>query len=123
MELAGGEMRLTFRAYPASVKATFACVKCGKEKRSRTFRSDCTCNPFNKKDDGSVRTTAEVSAQSQAEANEMRARFLTEPVCATCENGMSYSELAAIAQRRRAAIAKATGATPTNSNLTTGANT
>lgn len=94
--------RYTFQAYPAVAKATFTCVSCGKEKRTRTFRHECTVNPFNTKDDGSVRTPNEVREQSRMKAQTERDQFMRKPLCATCENDLSYSERKALREERKA---------------------
>ncbi len=90
----------TFRAYPAYVSATFDCPSCGKSKRKRTFRHECTVNPFNTNDDGTIKTPAEVAQQSLAEAKQSRDEFLREPLCATCENALSWADRKALWDRR-----------------------
>lgn len=94
-------MRINFQSYPAVAEATFDCPKCGKLKRKRTFRAECTVNPFNVNDDGSVKTPGQVRLQSSAEAGRERDQFMREPLCATCENALSYSDRRALSKRRR----------------------
>lgn len=96
-------MLMTFRAYPASAKAKFDCPKCGKAKRVRTFTSECTVNPFNKREDGTPRTAVEVSRQSLADAEKQRDTFMREPLCATCEGAITWTERNELFKRRRAA--------------------
>lgn len=91
----------TFRAYPAQVSATFDCPSCGKKKRKRTFRHECTVNPFNKNEDGTIKTAVEVARQSLGKAKQEREEFLREPMCATCENALSWKDRAALRGRRK----------------------
>jgi hypothetical protein len=92
----------TFKVCPATAKATFTCPACGKPKRTRTFRVECTVNPFNKHEDGHVRTYTEVSRQSAAQARQKRDEFMTKPLCAKCEDAMSYAERKALRAERKA---------------------
>ena len=89
-------MRVTFRAYPATVEKTFTCACCGKPKRKRRFTVECTLNPFNTE----ATTPAEVSAQSRRQAKAQAARFMAEPWCATCEGDLSYADKRALSDRR-----------------------
>lgn len=92
-----------FQVCTAAVTATFDCPSCGKTNRKRTLRADCTVSPFNKNEDGSVRTHAEVSKQSQKMALQERDQFMRKPLCATCENRLSYTERRALFEQRRSA--------------------
>lgn len=82
----------TFQSYPAVAKATFDCPSCGKAKRQRSFRAECTVNPFNKDENGNIRGPAEVRKQSRQRAEAECAQFLRSPLCATCENGLTYQQ-------------------------------
>ena len=90
-----------FQGYPAQVSATFDCPCCGKKKRKRTFRHECTVNPFNKNEDGTIKTAEEVSQQSLSKAVQEREEFLREPLCATCENALSWTDRSALRDRRQ----------------------
>lgn len=91
----------TFQSLPSSAKATFDCPSCGKKNRTRTFRGECTVNPFNKKENGEVRTPREVRQQSKERANALREQFLRKPLCATCENSLPHAELHGVLAERR----------------------
>lgn len=94
-------MRIDFQTYPYAVTETFDCPKCGKTKRKRTFRAECTVNPFNKREDGQIRTPSEVRAQSRASALREAEQFLSEPLCAACEKELTYAARRALSERRR----------------------
>jgi hypothetical protein len=94
----------TFRSYPQSAYAKFDCPKCGKTKRKRTFTAECTVNPFNKHPDGRVRTATEVMWQSAQRAEAERNEFMREPLCATCEGQLPFTERSDLFKRRRAAL-------------------
>lgn len=75
----------TFRAYKGRAQYTATCKSCGKQ-RVRTVTVEHTCNPFNKNDDGSVRTATEVWRRAQAVAAQDAAKLNgSEIVCQTCE--------------------------------------
>ena len=95
----------TFQTYPASVSAKFSCAECGKANRTRTFRHECTVNPFNKNDDGSIKTPKEVRAQSLAHAKKDRDEFMMRPICASCEKELTFKRRKEIQEERRAALA------------------
>ena len=95
----------TFRSYPASAEATFTCSACGKPKRKRTFRHECTVNPFNTKEDGSVRTPEEVRQQSREMAVKERDRFITKPLCRSCEDALSWVEQRTLREERNVLFA------------------
>lgn len=90
-----------FQSYPATTKAVFDCPKCGKKNRQRSFRHECTVNPFNKNADGDVCTPNEVRAQSFARAEQERDEFLTEPLCKKCEDALPWQERSELGRRRR----------------------
>ena len=94
-------MLMTFQIYPASETATFTCSSCGKPKRKRTFRHECTVNPFNKNTDGSICSPNEVRAQSVAAAKRDLQQFLREPLCLKCEDALSYTDRNALFKRRK----------------------
>lgn len=94
-------IRVTFDTFPATSVSNFTCPKCGKAKRKRTFRAECTVNPFNKNDDGSIKTPSEVRKQSFEKADKERQQFEREPLCTTCEVELSYKERIALGKRRR----------------------
>ena len=91
----------TFNAYPATTKAIFDCPKCGKSKRTRTFRVECTVNPFNTDAAGVALGSREVFQQSRDNADRQRDEFLCKPLCATCEKALSWKERKALRQERR----------------------
>jgi hypothetical protein len=93
-----------FKAYPAVATAKFTCQTCGKANRTRTFKVECTVNPFNKKPDGTMRTPSEVRQQSKDKAMEQRDMFLTEPMCRSCENDLSWTDRKALYERRQASV-------------------
>ena len=64
----------TFRSVKMTRTASGPCPVCGKRvRRSRTFES--TINPFNRNDDGTVKTAPEVREQVQAKADEWAPDF------------------------------------------------
>lgn len=84
--------RTYFRPYPFSVSKMFDCPSCGKTNRKRTFKSECTVNPFNKGEDGQPLNADQVRAQSKRKANDMAENFMRSPLCLSCENYLSWSE-------------------------------
>lgn len=100
----------TFQAYPAVAKATFTCVCCGNENRTRTFRAECTVNPFNTNPDGSIKSSSEVWRQSAERAASQRDEFMRKPFCKACEDALSYSERRQLHADRRAASIQQTEA-------------
>lgn len=95
----------TFGGYRGSAKHRFTCPSCERPNRVRTFTIEHTVNPFNKNDDGSVKTAAEVSAGAYAEAKLRRDQFATEPLCGACEDSLAYAERTALGKRRKDAPA------------------
>ena len=91
---------MRFQAYPAVAEVSFDCPSCGKPKRKRSFRVECTVNPFNKNDDGTIKTPDEVYQQSLAKAKQEREEFLRDPLCKTCEDALSWTERGALRDRR-----------------------
>lgn len=83
--------RITFQSYPYAVSKTFDCPECGKTKRKRTFRAECTVNPFNKGDDGNPRTVEQVKAQSKQKATTQAEEFMRAPLCSSCEKDLSFT--------------------------------
>jgi len=102
--------RYTFQSFPATAEAKFDCPSCGKTKRVRKFTAECTVNPFNKRPDGQVRTPSEVRQQSQDDAIRQRDQFMQSPLCATCENALTYTERKPIIATRKAHTDKLTEA-------------
>lgn len=94
----------TFQVCAAQTSATFDCPRCGKKKRKRTFRHECTVNPFNKNEDGTIKSPSEVRQQSRAAAELERTEFLREPLCATCEKPLSWEERGALRDRRMSTV-------------------
>lgn len=92
----------TFQGYKGRGAHRFTCPCCGKPNRVRTFTVEHTVNPFNKNPDGSIRTASEVSANAHNAARTERDQFAKEPLCATCENSLSWQELRALNDRRKA---------------------
>lgn len=92
-----------FRGYPATARAVFTCEVCDKPNRTRTFRVECTVNPFNLNDDGSMKTPEQVRAQSRAKAERERTIFMRKPVCKSCEDQMSSADYRALQAERKAA--------------------
>jgi len=75
-------MRVDFQVVKAVATRNLQCERgCGrKTTRQRTF--ECTINPFNRNEDGSVKTESEVRAQAQQKADDWR----PEPyVCKSCK--------------------------------------
>lgn len=97
--LSGGITRYTFEEIQRSRVVRATCTVCGK-KRQRTFNADQTVNPYNKNDDGSVKSRDQVIAAVEAELD----NFCAEPFrCATCYS--TWRE----AERDRALDALASG--------------
>jgi hypothetical protein len=94
-------MLMTFQTYPAWETVTFTCTGCGKPKRKRTFRHECTVNPFNKNAAGDVCSPTEVRAQSVALVKRDLQQFRREPLCLKCEDALSYTERKALFSRRK----------------------
>lgn len=92
---------VSFRAYAATTKVRFDCPACGKTKRTRTFRAECTVNPFNVNEDGSVKSPDQVRKQSQAHVVQEEREFMRKPLCATCEGNLSWTERRALNAERR----------------------
>ena len=94
-------MLMTFQTYPALETAIFTCTGCGKPKRKRTFRHECTVNPFNKNAAGEICSPKEVRSQSAAAAKRDLQQFLREPLCVKCEDALSYTDRKALFARRK----------------------
>ncbi|USN15428.1 hypothetical protein KIKIMORA_02820 [Brevundimonas phage vB_BpoS-Kikimora] len=74
----------TFRAYKGSASYTCTCRECGKVVK-RTVSTEMTVNPFNKNEDGTVRTPAEVQHRAYAEAKEQAQKLEgTDTTCREC---------------------------------------
>lgn len=90
----------TFRAYRGRATHRFTCPVCEKPGRVRTLTVEHTVNPFNKNEDGSVKTATEVMRSAQAEAEAAKARFAKAPLCAKCEDGLGYAGRKALRDQR-----------------------
>lgn len=78
-------MRLTFQRYKGSAPYKVGCSICGKLLK-RTATEEHTVNPFNKNEDGSVKTVAQVQASAQAAAEEMAIKLSQKPTtCRDCD--------------------------------------
>lgn len=68
------------------------CIVCGKQ-RKRTHEVYETLNPWNKNDDGALKTREQICESVKEKIKKVRHTFLTEGIiCRTCENKMSYKE-------------------------------
>lgn len=94
----------TFPAYKGRAEHRFDCPACGKTKRLRAFTVEHTVNPFNKNDDGSAKRPSEVIHDAKMAAVKLRDQFAKRPLCASCENALSFAERRAI-QAERSALA------------------
>lgn len=90
----------TFQVCKAMQTYTFACPKCGKGQRKRTFRAEYTVNPFNTREDGTPKSVREVYHDAQAEVVREIDRFKREPLCFACEEALSLEERRELRQRR-----------------------
>ncbi len=95
-------MMVTFQSYPYTAKATFTCASCGKANRTKSFRVECTVNPYNRGPDGIPLNASQVRAQSKEEALEKRHQFMTKPVCKACEDQLSFRDRKRLYDERRA---------------------
>lgn len=86
-----------------SLPISFDCPSCGKTKRKRSFTVERTVNPFNKNEDGSMKSRDEVRAAARAEAVSLRTQFCSEPLCKACEDALTMTERRALIERRRLA--------------------
>lgn len=76
-----------FEVVKAVAEHIVCCGGCGKKaKRRKTF--ECTINPFNRNEDGTVKTKTEVQAQAQAKAD----KWVPKPyLCKECTlDGISH---------------------------------
>lgn len=83
-------------------EVTFMCPECLRKNRKRAFTVEYTVNPFNKNDDGSVRTPVEVRWMADIDARLQRDQFLKSPLCKGCEDQLSFSERKLLIERRKA---------------------
>ena len=95
-------MRITFPAYGRVAGCTFKCLACQKDKRKRTFRVEMTVNPYNTNQDGTMKQATQVSREAQEAANRERDQFMVYPLCKSCEDARSWSEMKSIRERRKA---------------------
>lgn len=94
----------TFRGYKGHASHRFTCTVCGKANRTRKFTVEHTVNPFNKDENGVPKQASQVQRDASAAAKRQRDEFAKEPVCASCDNSMSYTDRVAIRDRRRASV-------------------
>ncbi len=97
-------MLVTFPAYGRSAACTFKCLACQKDKRKRTFRVEMTVNPYNTNPDGTTKPASQVSQEAQESADRDRDRFMAYPLCKSCEDARSWSEMKSIHARRLGAL-------------------
>ncbi len=89
---------INYRPCKASTSYKCRCTECGKT-MSRKAVVEHTVNPWNKNEDGSVRTEIEVYRAAQAEADAKAAELNGgEVVCKTCENKPIYDHLRMLLQ-------------------------
>jgi hypothetical protein len=96
--------RIVFQEYKGRATVAFTCPRCRKNNRKRTFTVHHTVNPFNKNEDGTVKNDLEVRQGAIAEAQLRRDQFMTEPLCAACEEPLTYKERQELGERRRGGI-------------------
>lgn len=90
-------MRYTFEVVSRQVTRKLPCRECGKT-LSRTFRCECTVNPFNKGPDGEMLGREEVAKQSLASAERQADAAEAEGVvCQTCADAPQREALLAFA--------------------------
>jgi hypothetical protein len=94
----------TFQAYKGRAEHRFTCPVCQKPNRLRFFTVEHTVNPFNRNEDGSVKTPWEVMASASAAAKLERDQFAAAPMCASCENKLPYASLKVLREQRRSAL-------------------
>ena len=89
--ISGGGITINFQVIKGYASARIPCRECGKV-RKRQITIEHTVSPFNKNEDGSVRTPREVHAQATKEAKEKMAKIEQEGiVCKTCEKSSGLS--------------------------------
>ena len=98
-------IRQTFQSVRRSRKVRFTCVNCGATNRSRTITVEHTVNPFNKNENGTVRTPAQVAENVTRQLARDVLKFSAEPWCARCENDLPWAASRALAHRRSASAA------------------
>ena len=78
-------MRITQTFRPIILKNTFygICAKCGK-KCQKTIKVEGTVNPYNKNEDGSIRTSQEVEKRLSVEYYKKAAAWKENPICKKC---------------------------------------
>lgn len=94
-------MLVKFPVYGRSTSCTFKCLACHKDKRKRTFRVEMTVNPYNTHPDGTMKTPFEVEREAYIAVGRERDQFLKYPLCKSCEEARSWSEMKSIRARRR----------------------
>lgn len=75
---------VTFEKCPVFQQVPYICSGCGKN-RMKTFRTIHTINPFNKNDDGSVRSREQVYAKAREENDKKITEFKSHcQLCTKC---------------------------------------
>lgn len=92
---------IVFQEYKGRATAAFTCPRCRKKNRKRTFTAHQTVNPFNKNADGTIKNDQEVRQDAIMEAQTQRDQFMNEPLCAACEEPLTYKERQELAERRK----------------------
>jgi hypothetical protein len=95
---------IVFQEYKGRATAAFTCPRCRRKNRKRTFTDHQTVNPFNKDEDGTVKNDLQVRQGAIAAAHLLRDQFMTEPLCAACEEPLTYKERQELGERRRGGI-------------------
>lgn len=89
-----------FQGYRGRAQHRFTCPACGKASRVRSFTVEHTVNPLNKGEDGLPKQGSQVQRDAQRAAVAQRDNFAKAPLCAKCEEALSYSERRALSERR-----------------------
>lgn len=98
------KISLAFKGYKCSQKVIFSCSVCKKKNRSKTISNEHTVNPFNKNEDGSIKTYDQVKASSTVKTEKEVREFKQFPVCETCWVNMNQNERVRVINKRREAL-------------------
>jgi hypothetical protein len=97
-------MRITtttvYESRKGRAECTFQCRECLNKNRKRAFTYEYTVNPFNKNEDGSVKTSGQVWREAQNAAEKEKAEFMRYPMCRTCEDSLTPSSRQALREKR-----------------------
>lgn len=89
---------ITYRGIKASASYTATCSECGKT-LNRKVVVEHTVNPFNKADDGEIKTPAQVRSAAYAEADKQAAALQgSKQVCRDCEDADNRALLLQLAK-------------------------